>query len=234
MYIISHHRPWLLFLSSLSQEVIPPVTPLTPMAHVRALKVIADSLLPSCTSPEPYSPYFLNNTPGHPFLSSFSAWPSSGLLLKPFSIYPCPQTLTDSSSFIKKSLLWCHWKDHSITSRTHPAFSHLSAFVLAVPPARIPIPLFQLASSYLPFKKVLSAFSNVTFSWALTQAELVTLLCAFINTIWFFNLQISALSLSAAFWRQELCLVSVKLSSQLINKCLLNEKIEYHKNSLNT
>lgn len=66
------------------------------------------------------------------------------------------------------------------------------------------------------------------------QAELVTLLSAFINTIWFFILEISALSVSAAFWRQEFCLASVSLSFQLINNSLLNEKIEFHKNSLNT
>lgn len=68
--------------------------------------------------------------------------------------------------------IWCHWKGHSVTARTHPAFSHLSVFVLAVPSAKMPIPVVQLVSPYLSFKEVLSGFSKVTFSWALTPSRI--------------------------------------------------------------
>ena len=43
------------------------------------------------------------------------------------------------------------------------------------------------------------AFQMLPFPGLSPQAELVTLLSAFINTIWFFILEISALSVSAAF-----------------------------------
>ena len=43
------------------------------------------------------------------------------------------------------------------------------------------------------------AFQMLPFPGLSPQAELVTLLRAFNNTIWFFILEISALSVSAAF-----------------------------------
>lgn len=61
------------------------------MAHVRT--VIPDSLLVSYTLPctACSSLHFLNNPPCHPLLLSLRPWHSFVLLLKPFSIYPCPR-----------------------------------------------------------------------------------------------------------------------------------------------